>query len=340
VRFRRIEFGAWIAMVIAALPLVAYLPLIHHNIAEFSPHAWNIPRAGMVLDSYIELVEGVFWPVLGFALYIAWKKVQVPPSPFPAASRRKPPVQTHEAIALAVLILYPVLGFLIAAGGAGMISPRCVAPVCGGFGIAVALLGRRIFGGKGYAGLLLLFAALFWVVAREGACAVLLARQRSAFLELRDEVGHDSGDRPIVVADSLFVLPLAYYSPAQMRARIIFPIDFDAIHRIEQDDSGEQNLWAGRNGIFPIRIVAYDPSIFAVPELTLVSRYRGWEPQQLTHDGFALSEEARTWPQTSTWQQLGGVFTPMAHEETRILDVIILDKQQTNDLGNSVMIDP
>jgi Dolichyl-phosphate-mannose-protein mannosyltransferase len=318
VRSRRIEPGAWIAMAIAALPLLAYLPLIRHNIAEFTPHAWNHPRAGMVFDSYFELVEGIFWPVLGFALYFVWMKFQN--SPFPAASRKKKPVQPHEAAALAVLLFYPVLGLCIAACGAGMVSPRCVAPVCCGFGIAAALLGRRVFGGKARAGLILVSIALVWVIARESACAVLLERQRSAFLALRDEVGRRSGDRPIVVADSLFVLPLAYYSPEEMRDRIVFPIDFDAIHQTEKDDSGEQNLWAGRHGIFPVRIVPYHPSLFAVPELTVVSRYRGWMPQRLVRDGFTLSSEAITWSQTYTWQQLGGVFTPMAHEETRILN--------------------
>ena len=317
-RARRLEAGAWIAMAIAALPLLAYLPLVRHNIAEFTPHAWNRPQGAMVLDSYLELVEGIFWPVLAFALYFLWKKM-AGPSAFPPASRKKPPLQTHEAVALAVLLLYPVLGLCIAEAGAGMVSPRCVAPVCCGFGIAAALLGRRIFGGKARAGILLLSAALFWVVARESVCAVLLAQQRTAFLALRDEAARVSGNRPIVVADSLFVLPLAYYSPEEMRARIIFPIDFDAIHRAEKDDSGEQNLWAGRDGVFPIRIVPYDPSIFTVPGLTVVSRYRGWVPQRLVGNGFTLSGEALTWSQAYLWEQLGGVFTPMAHEETRIL---------------------
>jgi hypothetical protein len=339
VRARRIDVGVWVAMAAAALPLYAYLPLIHHNIAEFAPHAWNRPRAGMIADSYLELVEGILWPVLGFALYIAWKMfIQVPRTPFPAASRTRPPVQIHEAVALGVLILYPVLGFCIAAGGAGMVSPRCVAPVCCGFGIVAGLFARRIFGAKAWTGVLLLSAALVWVVARESVCAVLIAQQRSAFLTLRDEVGRESGNRPIVVADSLFVLPLAHYSPKEMRARIIFPIDFDAIHRTEQDDSGEQNLWAGRNGVFPIRIVAYDPSLFAAADVTVVSRYRGWLPERLVHDGLALSEEAITWPQTYTWQQLGGVFTPMAHEETRIFSAFISDKQVTSDSDNYIMM--
>jgi Dolichyl-phosphate-mannose-protein mannosyltransferase len=340
-RVRRIEPGAWIAMTVAALPLLAYLPLIHHNIAEFAPYAWNRPQIGMVVDSYIELVEGIFWPVLGFALYFTWRRfIQSPAIPLPAASRTKPPVQTHEVVALITLTLYPVLGFCIATGGAGMVSPRCVAPVCCGFGIATALLARRILGGRGQAGVLLLAIALLWVVTRESVCAVLLTQQRSAFLLLRDQVARESGDRPIVVTDSLFALPLAHYSPQGMRARMVFPIDFAAIHRTEADDSGEQNLWAGRGGIFPIRIVAYDPAIIAVPELMVISRHHGWLPELLTRDGFTLSAEGLTWPQAYTWQRLGGVFTPLAHEQTRILDAVVSDKQLTNNPNNYIMINP
>src|SRR6202000_2060145 len=105
---RRIQPGAWIAMAVAALPLLAYLPLIRHDITEFTPHAWNHPRAGMVFDSYLELVEGIFWPVLGFTLFVAWKVFME--SPFPAASRKRCPVQLYEAAALIVLMLYPILG--------------------------------------------------------------------------------------------------------------------------------------------------------------------------------------------------------------------------------------
>lgn len=221
-----------------------------------------------------------------------------------------------------------------------MVSPRCVAPLCCGFGIATALFARRIFGGRARAGIILLSIGLFWVVARESVCAVLLARQSNAFLVLRDEVDNAPEERPIVVTDSLFVLPLAHYSPDKVRARIIFPIDFDAIHRTETDDSGEQNLWAGRDGVFPIRIVPYDRSIFSVPSLTVVSRYRGWGPEDLARDGFTLSGEELTFSQSYIWQQLGGVFTPMAHDETRILNATIDDKQLTNDSDKYIMINP
>ncbi len=308
-RIRRLEPGTWLAMVAAALPLRSFLHLIRHNLAEFGPHAWNRPRAGMVAETYLVLVEGILWPVLGVALYAIWRHFKRP------TESAAPELQPHESAALAVLLLYPILGFVVALSGHAMISPRCIVPVCCGFGIAAALLAQRIFGASPRAGVILLSITLLWVVARESACAYLLAGQRTAFLQLRDEIARRPANQQIVVADSLFVLPLAHYSSEDVRARIVFPIDFNAIHRLEPDDSGEQNLWAGRDGLFPVRIVSYDPSLFASPTLTVVGRPGGWLAQRLAADGYHLDE---TKPEPA-WQGLGGVFTPMAHEDTRIL---------------------
>jgi len=94
----------------------------------------------------------------------------------------------------------------------------------------------------------------------------------------------------------------------------VFPIDFDAIHSYEPDDSGEQNLWAGRFAIFPIRIAAYSPAL-ASPEATVIGRPDGWLAHNLTRDGLRLSEA----PPEPAWQDLGGIFTPLAHENTQIL---------------------
>jgi SAM-dependent methyltransferase len=315
IRTRSVEPGAWLAMAAAALPLLAFRPLIRHNLAEFAPHAWNPARAGMVADSYLVLVEGVFWPVLALALFAAWKSWKRPAPRDPhktLASNRS--LQPHEVAALAVLILYPVLGFSIAAAGGGMISARCVVPVCCGFGIAAALLAQRVFATSARAGVLLLTGALLWVAARESACAFVLAQQRNAFFAIRDEVARRPGDQPIVIGDSLIVLPLAHYSAEDVRARIVFPIDFDAIHRTEPDDSGEQNLWAGRDGVFPIRIAPYDSSLFAGREIAVIARPSGWLSQRLAADGFRLGAPG----ENPAWQQLGGIFTPLAHEDTRL----------------------
>ena len=100
-----------------------------------------------------------------------------------------------------------------------------------------------------------------------------------------------------------------------MRGRIVFPIDFDAIHKMEPDDSGEQNLWAGRDGIFPIRITPY-----ATPStpLIVIARPNGWLAHRLAADAIPLAD-ITTPADALNLENLGGIFTPMAHESTRLL---------------------
>ena len=300
---RRLRPGVWVAMLAGALPLLAYLPLIRHNIAEFAPHAWNRPHASMIALSYFELVEGVFWPVLLLAIYAVWKRRAGWALPVP------------ESLALAVLLLYPVIGFAVAVGGAGMISPRCVAPVCCGFGLAAGVLASLVFRANARAATALLALFFTWVLAREGFCATQLLEQQRSFLALRDRVAGEPAHQ-ILVGDSAFVLPLSFYSAESVRARISFPIDFERIHQFEQDDSGEQNLWAGRKGVWPFPVIPFAQADLRTPGLAVVGRPEGWLVQAVRAGGVFLTPDDGDW--NNKWYAVGGVFTPMAHPETRI----------------------
>lgn len=301
--------AVWVAMAVASLPLIAYLPLIRHNIAEFGPHAWNPPQVSMVAWSYLGLVEGIFWPVLGLGVWAVWRRQK-------AISLG---ILRAETAALGVVLIYPFLGFAIAVCGARMISPRCVAPVCCGFGLAAGLLGQRAFGASRRAGLAFVLALVVWVSTREWVCANILLEQKQAFLRLAEATSH-AGNGVILAGDSLFVLPFYYYSDGETRRRILFPVDFDAIHQFEADDSGEQNLWAGREIVFPFQIAALRKGAALRQGDVLVARPDGWLARSLEYRG---DGPYRTGEQvvygSADWYRVGGVFTPMAHEGTRIL---------------------
>ncbi len=304
---KRMDAGVWIAMVFGLSPLFWYLPLIRHDLAEFGPHAWNRPAPGMVGSSYVELVEAIFWPTLLLAGYALRKRLVRFCVPRP------------EFVAIAVLLLYPLLGYLLAAAGSAMISPRCVVPVCCGFGLAAGVLCQRVFGRAPRSGFAVVFFLLTWVTMREAVCARLLLDQRRAFLELRDEVQRDAHSR-VFVADSAFALPLFFYSSKTVQARMVFPIDFAAIHRYEADDSGEENLWAGRNGVFPFPIVSLSSLYPLQPDDLAVARPDGW----LAHEIEAAGCKVVLVPSRAEglWDRLGGVFTPMGHAETRAWRVV------------------
>jgi hypothetical protein len=279
--------------------------------------------------SYLELVEGIFWPVLGLGVYFFFQRRKQVSSP----TR----MSRAEMAALAVLLAYPFLGFAVAIGGAGMISPRCVAPVCCGIGLAAGVLAQRVFGAAPRSRIAIVLLMLVWVTVREAICSGILYSQRREFQTLVLDVAELRGN--ILVGDSSLVLPLYFYSDEDTRKQILFPIDFDAIHAYERDDSGEQNLWAGRNGVFPFRIselreIQLGPfshgSIAPIENtgdgmahhwvwcrhpLTVIGRPDGWLATSLRAQGFGLTP-ARLYP---NWGWMGGVFTPMAHPDTQTL---------------------
>ena len=315
VQARRFRLGVWLALAMGALPLLAYLPLIRHNMLEFTPHAWNRTQASVMGESYLILVEGVVWPVLALGGFVAWRRRD---------ARRLLP--DAERVALGVLLAYPLLGYAVARGGAGIISPRCVVPVCCGFGLAAGLLMERVAGAKtasrqtstvSSTTVMVILTTTFclWVGVREGVCAEILGEQRQAFFRLTERV-QKNGIGNVMVADSSFVLPLAFYGDESMRKRIVFPLDFEAIHRYERDDSGEQNLWAGQGGVFPLPVL---PLAQAGPAEWMVGRPDGWLARTLEASGEKLVAVPGG---EADWSRVGGVFTPMAHPESRLLRVL------------------
>lgn len=306
-RLKKFRLEVWFALLLGLLPLLWYLPLIRHNLMEFGPHAWNPPSVRMVVSSYLELVEAVFWPVLlllGYALHKRRLRFAVP---------------RPEFIAVGVLLIYPVLGYGVSKAGSAMISPRCILPVCCGVGLAAGVLAQRVFGKVTGAGPLILLFLLAWVTAREAVCTWLLLDQRHAFLLLRDDIQHNANGR-ILVADSAFALPLFHYSAKGVQQRIVFPIDFPAIHRYEADDSGEENLWAGGQEVFHFPVVSISALRTLQPSDLVIARPDGWLAHDLAVAGCKLVPVHSS--AESMWDELGGVFTPVGHAETRELRVL------------------
>jgi hypothetical protein len=143
----------------------------------------------------------------------------------------------------------------------------------------------------------------------------VLVHQRIAFLSLVSTVERTAAPgEHVVVGDSLVVMPLYWYGSAALRREIVFPVDFDAIHQIEADDSGERNLWGGRDGVFPVPIAAPGDVLREGEEEIVIAPQDGWLARAMRAHG----DELRESPEPVRWDRLGGVFTPLAHEETRM----------------------
>ncbi|HEU5404153.1 MAG TPA: glycosyltransferase family 39 protein [Terriglobales bacterium] len=305
---RKIEWRVWIALAVGGLPFLFFLPLINHAIVQFAPHAWNKATADVIPDSYTEMVEVILGPALViFALgaghyFYERKKQSVKPAILPR----------HEFVAVFLMLLYPMLGYVLAVARAGMMSPRFVLPVCWGFAIASVVICYRVFAKNAVAAGLLLVLFFSWALARDGFCAYDYVMQRYAFDRVLQSIPPAN---TLVVADSLLVQPLYHYSSPEVAVRMVFPIDFRLIDRYKREDSLEQNFWAGRK-VFPVPIVSFQDLKQQYPGYVIVAADHNWLLQKFEVDG----EPAKELDVQTHSRDIGG-FTPLSHGATYFFEV-------------------
>ncbi len=259
---KRFCWRVWLALLAGSASILAYLPLIHAAMIRFIPHAWDKAKLSNIPGAYFEMIDYVLIPALillaavpatnilhGRGWRMPWdQNREIQPS---TKEKSFPP---YEMAAMITLGLYPVLGYGIATALSGMIAPRCIIPVCYAFAMLIATSAYRLFAGKAKFAIALLALFLTWVSAREIVIGVGGVQQKQAFFALRDQLPVLSGSEKILVPDYLLVLPFYYYASPDIASRIVFPVDFQAIHKYESDDAGDQNLWAGRNRVFPMPV--------------------------------------------------------------------------------------
>ena len=322
---RRFEWRIWIALAVSASTLLLYLPLIHSAVSRFSPYAWNKVDLDTAYDGYLLMVDHIVWLCAGLlAARILVTRCVLPASASTERSffrhtweivqhtlfvKERTPVKRglpgHEAVAVLVLILYPFLGYAVARIQGGMLAPRFVLPVCYGCAIAAATSGYRVFGKWSIAGLLFLATVGTWFLAREGEVASNYYDEREAFHRVLDLL---PSDRTLLVSDSLLALPMYYYAPPEVASRMVFPVDFRAIRQYKGEDSPEQNLWAGRNHIFPVPIISLDDVLDQTSNFLIVSTDDNWLLKRLGEDGDTPTQLPIFTDSRHIW-----AFTPLCH---------------------------
>lgn len=324
-----IDYPVWFAIVLAAVPLVFYLPLIEHSIAQFAPYAWNKVSLGQVADSYTEMVEVILYPILGLfvlalVIYMARKFVlrlcadcranAVPRAiaPILIAPLWKIRIPLHELAAIGSFMAYPFLGYIVASVRGGMLSPRFVIPVCFGFAIAATAVACHLFGNYSRAAAVALIFVSCWFICREGYVGYWYEEQKQCFYKVVDRLPQADSfvppGAPIVIPDPLLALTFTHYAPAPFSSRAVFPVDFPAIRFFRHDDSPEENLWAGRNILYHLPIEPLAQFENSAGRYLVIASDGNWMLEDLRnhhYDAYRLTIDTRA-------QAIGG-FTPLAH---------------------------
>jgi 4-amino-4-deoxy-L-arabinose transferase-like glycosyltransferase len=323
---RAVDPSIWIALFVAAVPLLAFRPMIAHSIAQFAPYAWNKVSFDQVADSYTEMVEIVLYPILAI---LAFSTVVLLVSRFCFVCRtdvrplwfgelvnevrsNRPVIPMHEAVAVFFLMAYPFLGYVVASVHGGMLSPRFVIPVCFGFAIAGVLACYRLFRHSPGAGAIVLCFCAAWFIARESTVGYLYMEQKQSFfkvLRALPEAEHAvRPGAPIVIADPLMALTFQHYTTPALSARIVFPVDFPAIRLYRRDDSPEENLWAGRNSLYTLPIVPLAVFQRSVGQYLILASNSNWLIEDLLHHRYPVQRLA-----INTRAGAIGGFTPLSH---------------------------
>lgn len=326
---RALDLRIWIGLALAGSSLLAYRSMIAHSIAEFAPHAWNKVSIDQVVDSYTEMVEIVLFPILAlfaFALILYFVSRQLAPLSIgdrDAVSRRwigsvlsprswQLPVPAHEAVAIFLLMAYPILGYVVASVRGGMLSPRFVIPVCFGFAIAAPMVAFRLFRSLPGAGVVMLGFCLAWFIAREAVVGYMYSEQKQAFYKILDCLPEAQAavpaDAPIVIPDPLLALTFQRYAPQSLASRVMFPVDFPAIRTFRHDDSPEENLWAGRNFLYTLPILTLAEFQQSAHRYLVIAKDGNW----LLEDLRAHQYPVHRLPIDTHAKDIGG-FTPLAH---------------------------
>lgn len=264
---QRVDLAMWIALAAALLPLLFFHHLIEHSIALYQPYAWNKVNFDQTSVAYTDLVEAMLIP---FAALIALCGILLP---LGATLRREGRIfhskvltglaKSHEdkrsvpfyaAVPILLLVIYPYLGWAMASLHGGMLSARFVLPVCLGAAAAMTYLAYRTFAGFSSAAPIFLAMFLVWFAGRQVYIGYQYSEQKDALFKLFGALRTvDRGNEPIAVTDNLLILPFQYYAAPDVAARVVYPIDMEAIMRRRHEASGEVNLWFGRNA-YPFTI--------------------------------------------------------------------------------------
>lgn len=325
---KAIDFRIWIGLAVAGSTLLAYRSMIAHAIREFAPYAWNKVSIEQVFDSYTEMVEIVLYPILGlfvFALILYFVSRQLAPVRGEFRNRLSErwiaavmfpesagfPVPWHEAEAILTLMVYPILGYILASIRGGMLSPRFVIPVCFGFAIAATLVSFRMLRSLPHAGAVMLCFCAAWFIARESVVAGMYVEQKQAFENMVNEMPQAEAavpsGAPIVISDPLLALTFRHYAPAWLASRVVFPVDFPAIRTFRHDDSPEENLWAGRTMLYSIPILPLASFQHSAGKYLIIGKDGNWLVEDLRAHGYPV----RRLPIDTHAKEIGG-FTPLA----------------------------
>ena len=240
---RRLDLPIWIALAMATLPLLVFLPLLQAG-RRLAATFWARPRWHQMVAFYQNVLGPAAVPLLliilvaaGYALARSSARAL---RPIPSA----PPPPRHELIAAVGYLALPIAATVLGKLVTGAFTDRYALPAVLGLALVVPwgtyhLLDRRATMG-------VLLAALLggWFALMVGVFPVLELRRasadRDAVYRLLATAG--PGDLPVAVQSPHTFFQMTYYAPPALASRLLYLADPESARRLVATDTVELGL--------------------------------------------------------------------------------------------------
>lgn len=302
---RRFRIGAWLALLIGALPLVVFAPLLLSIRQAYGQNFWAKPSMIGALLSYFSLfISGGHWGAIFAAgitvilLYVGLAKTASSGGSGDQQVEGKALPIEEQALILMLLCL-PWIAYAIARVGHGGMTWRYMLPTVLGGALALGYVIDKVSS----SGKLLVLIFLLAIYALSSGEFLVREHQKGSLLESRASLTREvktiaaGSDLPIVIASESRYLPMAYYAPADLSGRLYAIADPREALMDTKTDSLDLALLVLRR-YFPLQVEDYVGFLSRHREFLLVSDENPeWLPARLARDGYTrrlLSSDGET----------------------------------------------
>lgn len=301
VRVRKIRWGVWSAIALAILPLAICWPLLKSFKAYYGQHYWSKPNSWSLFLTYYALLRPLFpgfvgataravitgaltLGVLGVALLLGLRAYR-------NRTDEQPSVQVLAAVA--ALLALPFTVFLATTLVHGGFTERYTLPTLIGMAAALGYMMRSqgklamVLAAILLVGCLARMEYRFWTLQRGAVWYVNC--DVDGIQKLVASAGHE--DLPVVVSDSMDMLPLSYYAPSVWK-RYVAILDPEQAVKFAGSDSNDLELKIVKD-VVAMQTDSFE-SFAAKHEAFLLysSSYGAWSsdwwPVYLTSNGYSV----------------------------------------------------
>lgn len=300
---RRFRVGAWAALSLGGLPIIAFANNILRVSHYYGPNFWEHPRIGQIFTApnWLFNLGGLWGWVLTVGVTVTFLRWSLKGSTLGSSGQRKvndSPFSVEEGVLTIVLLWLPLIAVAAAKVGPGALTFRYMQPTVLGGALAVGYLTSKV---PGTARMLLLAMMLmnYGLSSLRDLTKVLdgsvlngsLLKARASMADKFEAIRAQDQDRghPIVISSGIHYLPMAYYTPSDRSQELYTLTDPDAAVMFAKSDSVDLNLLVLQR-YFPLRVQDYRDFASRNPDFLLVSDgdMFDWWPARLAHDGHTL----------------------------------------------------